>query len=142
MNTLTVPRGERLRNTLLISSQVMLLALIWLCADFVSRHYLPQIPSSLLGMGSVLLLLGLRLLRREWLAHGAGWLIGEMLLFFIPAVIAIIQYPDLIRRNGLAILVVILGSTVCVMVATAIAVDLTWRLQENLGRQRNKEQAW
>lgn len=139
MNSLVAIPGERLRHTLLIATQVVLLALIWLCADYISRHYLPQVPAGLLGMGGVLALLALRLLRREWLAHGAGWLIGEMLLFFVPAVIAIIQYPDLIRRNGLAILLVILGSTVCVMVSTALAVDLSWRLQERLGGARKAQ---
>ncbi len=134
-----MPLAERLRKPLLVASQVTLLALIWLSADFVSRHYLPQIPSSLLGMASVLVLLACRVIRRDWLAHGAGWLISEMLLFFVPAVIAIIQYPDLIRNNGLAIMVVILGSTVCVMASTALAVDATWRLQERLARRRKGE---
>ncbi|MEN3110046.1 CidA/LrgA family protein [Uliginosibacterium paludis] len=141
MNTVAMPFTERLRKPLLVASQVTLLALIWLSADFVSRHYLPQIPSSLLGMASVLLLLALRVIRRDWLAHGAGWLISEMLLFFVPAVIAIIQYPDLIAHNGLAIMVVILGSTVCVMASTALAVDATWRLQDRLARKREGKQS-
>ncbi len=141
MNTATLPLTERMRKPLLVASQVVLLALIWIGADFVSRHYLPQVPSSLLGMASVLLLLALRVIRRDWLAHGAGWLISEMLLFFVPAVIAIIQYPDLIEHNGLAIMVVILGSTVCVMASTALAVDATWRLQDRLARKREGKQS-
>lgn len=141
MNTVAMPFTERLRKPLLVASQVTLLALIWLSADFVSRHYLPQIPSSLLGMACVLLLLALRVIRRDWLAHGAGWLISEMLLFFVPAVIAIIQYPDLIEHNGLAIMVVILGSTVCVMASTALAVDATWRLQERFSRGKEGDKA-
>lgn len=134
MTALAIPLAERLRKPFLVVTQVTLLALIWICADFVSRHYIPQIPSSLLGMAGVLLLLGLRVIRRDWLAHGAGWLISEMLLFFVPAVIAIIQYPELVHDNGFAIMVVILGSTVCVMTCTALAVDATWRLQKRFAR--------
>lgn len=141
MTTLALPLAERLRKPLLVVSQVTLLALIWIGADFISRHYLPQVPGSLLGMASVLLLLGLRVIRRDWLAHGAGWLISEMLLFFVPAVIAIIQYPDLIHDNGLAIMVVILGSTVCVMTSTALAVDATWRLQKRFAKRRERDAA-
>jgi len=141
MTTLALPLAERLRKPLLVVSQVTLLALIWVGADFISRHYLPQVPSSLLGMASVLLLLGLRVIQRDWLAHGAGWLISEMLLFFVPAVIAIIQYPDLIHDNGLAIMVVILGSTVCVMTSTALAVDATWRLQKRFAKHRERDAA-
>ncbi|MFT4172306.1 MAG: CidA/LrgA family protein [Rhodocyclaceae bacterium] len=114
----------------------MLIALIWICSDALSRHFLPQVPGSLLGLGIVLVLLGLGIVRREWLAHGAGWLISEMLLFFVPAVIAVIQYPDLIRRNGLAIFIIIVGSTVCVMASTALSVDATWRLQDWWARRR------
>lgn len=139
MSSLVLQPNANLRKALLVGSQIILLALIWISADFVSRHYLPQVPSSLLGLGCVLVLLALRVIRRDWLAHGAGWLISEMLLFFVPAVIGIIQYPDLIRENGLAILVVILGSTVCVMGSTALAVDLTWRMQDRFARRHGKE---
>lgn len=139
MTTPVVPSpASRAQRFIVVASQVMLIALIWICADIVSRKFLPQVPSSLLGLGGVLALLWTRVIRRDWLAHGAGWLISEMLLFFIPAVIAIIQYPDMIRRNGLAIFVVIVGSTVCVMASTALAVDATWRLQAWYARRRER----
>ncbi|MDQ7988350.1 MAG: CidA/LrgA family protein [Candidatus Dactylopiibacterium sp.] len=116
--------------------QVILIALAWILADALSRRFLPAVPSSLLGLGLVLVLLASGVLRRDWLAHGAGWLIGEMLLFFVPAVIAIINYLPLVRQSGARILVVILVSTVCVMVSTALAVDLVWRLQDRVARAR------
>lgn len=131
----SAPHITRLRRSLLVFAQVALIALVWLGADFLSRHFLPQVPSSLLGMALVFVLLALGWVRREWLAAGAGWLIGEMLLFFVPAVIAVIQYSGLIRSNGLAILAVILLSTVCVMVSTALAVDLAWRFQARTEEQ-------
>lgn len=131
---------ERIRHFARIAWQVLLMAWIWLAADAASRHFLPQIPASLLGLGFVLALLWTRTIRREWLAHGAAWLTGEMLLFFVPAVVAVVQYPDLVRRDGLAILLLILGSTVCVMICTALAVDVAWRLQARLharGKRRS-----
>lgn len=120
---------SRLRKPCVIGAQVILIALIWLGADYLSRHFWHRVPSSLMGLSLAFLFLAFGIVRREWLASGASWLIGEMLLFFVPAVIAIVQYGAMIRSNGLAILAVILISTVCVMVSTALAVDLVWRLQ-------------
>lgn len=112
-----------------VVAQVALIALLWLGADTLSRRFLPFVPSSLLGLGLALAGMACGILRRNWLAAGADWLIGEMLLFFVPAVVAIVQYAEIIRSHGLAILIVILLSTVCVMVCTAVAVDIAWRFQ-------------
>jgi holin-like protein len=128
--SLTVsPSSAALRKACAVVAQVVLIALLWLGADALSRRLLPLVPSSLLGLGLALAGLGLGILRRNWLAVGADWLIGEMLLFFVPAVVALVQYADMIRNYGLAILIVILLSTICVMVCTAVAVDIAWRFQ-------------
>lgn len=112
-----------------VLAQVVLIASLWLGADYLSTHFLPFVPSSLLGLTLALVLMALGILRRDWLAAGADWLIGEMLLFFVPAVVAIVQYAEIIRSHGLAILVVILLSTICVMVSTAVAVNIAWHFQ-------------
>ena len=119
-----------------VVAQVALIALLWLGADALSTHFLPFVPSSLLGLGLVLAGMACGMLRRDWLAAGADWLIGEMLLFFVPAVVAIVQYAEIIRSHGLAILIVILLSTVCVMVCTAVAVDVAWRFQARNAQRR------
>ena len=119
-----------------VVAQVALIALLWLGADILSRRFLPFVPSSLLGLGLALAGMACGMLRRDWLAAGADWLIGEMLLFFVPAVVAIVQYAEIIRSHGLAILIVILLSTVCVMVCTAVAVDVAWRFQARNAQRR------
>ena len=119
-----------------VVAQVALIAVLWLGADILSRRFLPFVPSSLLGLGLALVFMACGMLRRDWLAAGADWLIGEMLLFFVPAVVAIVQYAEIIRSHGLAILIVILLSTVCVMVCTAVAVDVAWRFQARNAQRR------
>ena len=123
------PRAAPPGKSFAVVAQVALIALLWLGADILSRRFLPFVPSSLLGLGLALAGMACGILRRNWLAAGADWLIGEMLLFFVPAVVAIVQYAEIIRSHGLAILIVILLSTVCVMVCTAVAVDVAWRFQ-------------
>lgn len=121
-----------LRHLLRLVAQIGLIVLIWLAAVELSRRYLPAVPPTVSGIAIALCLLALGLLRREWIADGAGWLLREMLLFFIPVVVAILQYRDLLAGRMLAILIVILGSTAAVMLATAITVDLVWRLTQRL----------
>jgi holin-like protein len=64
------------------------------------------------------------------LRRGADWLLAEMLLFFIPAVMAVSQHAALLRAEGVRIVAVILIGTVLVMTATAFLVDLVWRWRQ------------
>ena len=53
----------------------------------------------------------------------AEWLLADMLLFFVPAALAVLNHPEFLGLTGLKILFVILASTVAVMVTTALVVD-------------------
>ena len=77
----------------------------------------------------VLLLLALqyRLLPIAWVEQGARYLLAEMLLFFIPAVVAVVKFSALFEQAGLRIVAVIVLSTACVMLVTAFAVDRCYR---------------
>lgn len=61
----------------------------------------------------------------------AGWLLAEMLLFFVPAVMAVLDHSEFMGLLGLKIAAVIVAGTVMVMGGTALAVDLCyrWRLR-------------
>ncbi len=109
--------------------QIGALILIWLLAQALSARWLPFVPPTVLGIALLLLGLSLGLLRPAWLAAGAGLLLREMLLFFIPVAVALMQYLDLLCDNLLAILAVVLLSTACVMLATAAAVGCAARLE-------------
>ncbi len=109
--------------------QIGLLAGLWFAADAISSHWLPQLPPGILGM--LLLLAGFAsgALPLHWFHRGARWLLAEMLLFFVPAVIAVVQYPAVVVHQGLAIACVIVVSTQIVMASTALAVDGVHRLR-------------
>jgi holin-like protein len=57
-----------------------------------------------------------------------------MLLFFVPAVLAVMDHREFLGLLGLKILSVILLGTVVVMSVTALVVDLGYRLSEAHGR--------
>lgn len=96
------------------------------CDQLAQRFHLP-LPGSVLALGLLLALLATRVVPLADLRRGADWLLAEMLLFFIPAVMAVSQHLALLRSDGVRIVAVILLSTVLVMTATAFLVDAVWR---------------
>lgn len=106
-----------------------LLALWWMGKALAVWWALP-LPGGVIGLALLLLLFACRLVQPGWLRAGAGLLLAEMLLFFIPAVMALLDYGPLLRAQGARILLVIVCSTLLVMAATALAVEWVCRRQE------------
>ena len=116
--------------------QIALLMGIYLVADAASRHFHLPLPGGVLGLLTVVALLMSGVLKTEKIKRGADWFLAEMILFFVPMVAAVMQYTDLLRHEGLQLLVVIGVGTVLVMVSTALAVDLACRAERRLKRAR------
>lgn len=108
--------------------QLGLISLFWLAGNGIAQALALPIPGPVIGLGLALAALASGWLRTESLRGGARLLIGDMLLFFIPAVLAILDHREFIGLLGLKILAVILVGTLTVMAATALAVDLGFRL--------------
>ncbi len=117
--------------------QVVVLSCIWLGMDVLRQHFGWSMPAGLIGFGLLAAGLFSGVIKVQWLKGGTNWLLAEMLLFFVPAVLVVTEYPELIQNQGLRILAVIISSTLCVMVATAWAVDRVYRLELLLARRRS-----
>jgi holin-like protein len=114
----------------------LLVELAILCALFLLGGQLATwlgwpIPGGVMGLALLLILFASGVLKPAMLQLGAGWLMAEMLLFFIPALMSLLDYGSLIREEGWRILLVIAVSTLMVMVVTALTVELVcrWRLR-------------
>ena len=114
----------------------LLVELAVLCALFLLGGQIASwlgwpIPGGVMGLALLLILFASGVLKPATLQLGAGWLMAEMLLFFIPALMSLLDYGALIREEGWRILLVIAVSTLMVMVVTAMTVELVcrWRLR-------------
>lgn len=107
--------------------QILLILLFWAAGETIARLTGVMIPGSVLGLFIVLLLLLTKRLNILTVRRGAQWFLAEMLLFFIPAVLAVLDHPELLGILGLKILAVILMGTATIMVVTAAAIDLCYR---------------
>lgn len=121
-----------LRRATLIAAQVSAIVALWFVSDALVRWGHLPLPAGVVGL---LLLLGLLLSGRfapRWIKSGADWMLSEMLLFFVPAAVAIIQYGRLIEEDGVRLALVVVPGTLLVMCATASAVEFGVRLERAL----------
>lgn len=107
--------------------QIAVLALFWGLGEAVVRLAHLPLPGGIVGMVVVLALLASGRIRPIAVRRGAYWLIAEMLLFFVPAVMAVLDHHEFVGLLGLKIAAVILVGTVLVMGGTALTVDLCCR---------------
>src|ERR1700759_2147516 len=108
-------------------AQLALVAGFWFAGETLVRISGLPLPGSIIGMALALLALSARGLHIGSMKRGANWLLAEMLLFFVPAVLALLDHSELLGLMGLKILTVIILSTVAVLCVTALTVDLCYR---------------
>lgn len=111
------------RKILLVALQVALLCVFWKIGDLIHTCWLPSIPGSVIGLGLVFGLLRCRIIPVRWLDIGANLLIGELLLFFVPTVLGVLQYTGLLRAAGLPMVALIVVSTSAAMLTTGLVVE-------------------
>ena len=121
--------------------QVAVLSAIWIAMEALREHFGWSMPAGLIGFALLAIGLFSGVIKASWLQAGTDWLMAEMLLFFVPAMLVVTEYPDLIRHQGLRILAVIVASTACVMAVTALAVDRVYRFELWLARRKSSRDA-
>jgi holin-like protein len=117
-------------------AQVAVIVAMWLAGEAISRLSGLPVPGAVIGMFALLALLATGVIRLSSMRRGAYWLLAHMLLFFIPAVLAVLDHGEFIGLIGLKIIAVILAGTLAVMCMTALAVDLGYRLMVALENRR------
>ena len=128
--------GCSARDALVLWVQIGVLMAIWWGVSAVSVRI--GWPANLVGIVLMLALFASGVVRPDWIRRGADWLLAEMLLFFVPVVVSVVQYPDLLLHSGLKLVVVVVGGTVLVLAATSLAVDRMYRLEVWLARRRHQ----
>lgn len=123
-------------NRLQVPVQVVLYAGLFVFADYLVNRWHLTLPANLVGMVLLLALIVCHIVPLKWVRAGSRWLLAEMLLFFVPAVVAVVNYAQLLMVDGWRIFVVIALSTMMVLAATAWVVDKVYRYE--LKRMRHE----
>ncbi|WP_180888778.1 CidA/LrgA family protein [Raoultella planticola] len=109
--------------------QVLIYAGLFVSAEYLVNWLHLPLPANLVGMLMLLALIICRVIPLNWVRAGARWLLAEMLLFFVPAVVAVVNYTQLLMVDGWRIFLVIALSTLMVLGATAWVVDKVYRYE-------------
>lgn len=117
----------RLKN---FSYPILIIMAVWVCAYALQKLLNLPVASGVLGFFLLLFLLEMKWLKLAYVERGAELLLAELLLFFIPPVVGVIQYQDLLIASGWKILLVILISTAFVMMASVYSVRLFLKQEE------------
>ncbi|WP_066318686.1 CidA/LrgA family protein [Bacillus sp. FJAT-29814] len=109
----------------------VLLIHIFLFLGAAAKAIIPlPIPASMFGLAILFLALCLKIVKLEWVEKGANWLMAELLLFFIPSAVGIVNYDEILSFQGAEIVFLIGISTILVMGMTA------WIAEKIIGKKR------
>lgn len=120
-------------------SPIIIILVVWGCAYVLQKLLNLPVASGVLGFFLLLFLLEMKWLKLAPVEQGANLLLGELLLFFIPPVVGVIQYQDLLFASGWKILLVILISTALVMMVSVYSVRLCLK-QEGLKPEQSAQE--
>lgn len=101
-------------------AQISLLCALALISNTISTFFALPLPGSIIGLVILFFLLQFNILRMEWVELGANLLLAELLLFFIPSAVGIIQYQSLLLANGVQILTVVIVGTTVIMASSGL----------------------
>lgn len=107
--------------------QIVLLYGILLLGTAIGKMLGTAIPGSIIGIAILFLLLQFKIIKLEWVEAGANVLLAELLLFFIPSTLGIIDYNELFGVEGIKVFAVIGGSLFIVMIVTGYVAEWTHR---------------
>lgn len=117
--------------------QIFFLLAFWQAGETIVRLAHLPLPGAIAGMLLVLALFTSGAMNTATVQRGAEWFLAEMLLFFVPAVLALLDHGEFLGIVGLKVIAVILIGTVLVMGITAMAIDLGYRLMMRRGALRH-----
>lgn len=98
--------------------QVFILYLFSFVGSWIVESLGLQFPGSIIGLLLLFGCLYFKIIPVEYVKDGAGFLLAFLALFFIPATVGIMDYPELLSWTGLGMVLGIIISTIITIVST------------------------
>ena len=110
--------------------QVLLLCGLTALGDGLAAWLEVPVPGSIIGFALLFLLLQTKIVKLHWVEDGANFLLGRLLLFFVPPTVGIMEYGDLISTDGWRLAAVIIVGTLLVMACSGLVAEVVHRLRK------------
>ncbi|MBB5353019.1 holin-like protein [Haloferula luteola] len=124
------------RPVLLGGGQAAALIGFWLVLELFSRWGHWPIPASVVGVLALWAMLDRGWVPLGWVEQGADRLLEHLLLFFVPAMLGLLNHPEFLSLLGLKLLAAVLLGTLVVMGGTAAVVEWGFRLENRHAADR------
>ena len=108
--------------------QFLMILFIWLVAYVVQNLLHLRLSAGILGLFLLLALLTSQWVKLEQIELATNALLSDLLLFFIPPVVGLVQYQDLLLAQGWKLLIAVTISTVLVMYSTLWTIRLITKI--------------
>lgn len=115
--------------------QLAVVGLVWLVSDLMVRFAHLPVSSGVLGLFLMLALMGLGVIKAGMVECGAKWVLGELVFFFIPIMVSVLQYRDLLMSEGWQLVLTIAVGTALVMISTALTLNFCYRWKRRLHKK-------
>jgi len=132
----TRTQSHQISSIYKVTLQIGLLILIWWISSIIQKQFNLPISAAVIGLFMVLIGLMTGIFKLNWIKSGSDFILGELVLFFIPCFIGLMKYKNLFITEGWQLIVVVVLGTICVMVFTAYSVHIGFKLERKL-KQRH-----
>lgn len=120
-------------------AQIVILYGFYYIGVFIVKFTGLPLPASIIGLLVLFIVLQLKWIKVEMIQRGAGFLIGFMTLFFIPPIIGIIDYPQLLSVDGIILMATVVFSTMFAIYITSIVSQKIEKKEQVLKEQKGGE---
>lgn len=116
-----------------IIAQICILWVYYLVGTLIVDWTNMIVPGSIVGLLLLFLSLHFKIIHVKYVQLGSSFLLAFLTLFFIPATVAIINYPELLTKVGVYIVGGVIISTLFVLIFTGKVTQWIERLEEKRG---------
>lgn len=120
-----------------IVAQLFVVFFVYLVSEGIAALLPFTFPASVMGMVILLVLLLTKVLKPAQLKESSDFLLGNMLLFFIPTCVSVITYADVLFRNFWSIVLISVLTTPLVFFVTGQVVQLTMKRIRKKGEKEH-----
>src|SRR5699024_1952293 len=104
-----------MKNMGLLIIHIIILYIFSLVGTWIKDLFNLSVPGSVVGLLLLFILLMTNVIKLEWIEDGAQFLISNLVFFFIPATVGVMNYFDLFKGKGILLILVVFISTILVM---------------------------
>lgn len=110
--------------------QFLILLVINFLGIFIQNIFHLPLPGTILGMVILFILLWTKVLKVESIEKVCNFLVLNMIIFFLPPAVELLEYMTLLEKGFLKIIILLIVTTVITMVITGKTVEFCIKRME------------